>query len=396
MPIPVEDYVMDPGVDPTSTFGGYAPTLNQMVSLETPNSYRGMTIYSTTTPAVTGQPTGYPTNWYAWNKRNLWINPTTGEISVYTTLGGWTTPGFALGTIDGAALADYTVDISKLDPGTSHALQIIRVKASGTEFEFIDPATLYAPGTFNISVITPGADGTMAVSSGGTTQWVNATTYIGTAIAPTIAGVISTAYDYTDASITDYDAGVQFGAIATQVYYFNGTSKVWGYADTLLRNGQVALAKLNVTAETGLNLLRVNAGHTAVESVPATVATAPAFAARQYATTVPNQITIDAGAPSPTGLLTFPHGLTVSGVATMPTKVRFVYVQVVARNGYAIGDEYPVELITFGTNSGNRGADTTNVYYYQDSNVGTVKAKNANTTAAYVNGDVRLKAYAEL
>ena len=80
----------------------------------------------------------------------------------------------------------------------------------------------------------------------------------------------------------------------------------------------------------------------------------------------------------------------------MPTKVRFVYVQVVARNGYAIGDEYPVELITFGTNSGNRGADTTNVYYYQDSNVGTVKAKNANTTAAYVPADVRLKAYAEL
>ena len=60
MPTPVEDYVMDPGVDPTSTFGGYAPTLNQMVTLETPNAYRGMTVYSETAPAVVGQPVGYP------------------------------------------------------------------------------------------------------------------------------------------------------------------------------------------------------------------------------------------------------------------------------------------------------------------------------------------------
>lgn len=395
MPTPVEDYVMDPGVDPTSTFGGYAPTLNQMVSLETPNSYRGMTVYSSTAPAVTGQPTGYPTNWYAWNKRNLWINSSTGALSVYVTGSGWITPGFANNTLDGVALKDSSVNITKFLPGTGNGFKIIRVNAGGTAFEFIDPATLYAPGTFNISVITPGADGTMAVSSGGITQWVNATTYIGTAIAPTIAGVISTAYAYTDAAITDYDAGVQFGAIASQVYYFNGTSKVWGYADTLLRTASVALGTLNVTAETGLNILRVNAGHTAVESVNSDVLFDAAFTARMYATPPASQVTFD---PYTYGVhsATYVHGIKLNGLAAIPSQVRWVLIPAAAIGVAAAGDEIAIECFESTNGSKLRSciANTTSI-----SMASTVTPSGVNWTLFGVNINSttwKIKAYASI
>ena len=381
MPTPVEDYVMDPGVDPTSTFGGYAPTLNQMVSLETPNSYRGMTVYSSTAPAVTGQPTGYPTNWYAWNKRNLWINSSTGALSVYVTGSGWTTPGFANNTLDGVALKDSSVNIFKLDPGTGNGFKIIRVNASGNTFEFIDPATLYAPGTFNISVITPGADGTMAVSSGGTTQWVNATTYIGTAIAPTIAGVISTAYAYTDASIADYDATVQVGAIASQVYYFNGTSKVWGYADTLLRNNQVAISKLAAGSGNAGKVVGVNAAGTAMElrSAFAGVSTLIAL-------------------PAPGASIT-PY---VHGYITPPSSVRWVIVCQSADAGYTPNDELDLSNV-FGNDSSTvipAFTPWTNTLslFMTASNHGTVFVNKATGTgmgfpAAITYTNWRLKAY---
>jgi len=380
MPTPVEDYVMDPGVDPTSTFGGYAPTLNQMVSLETPNSYRGMTVYSTTAPAVTGQPTGYPTNWYAWNKRNLWINPTTGQIAVYVTGSGWITPGFAINTLDGAALKDSSVNITKILPGTGNAFKIIRVNAGGTSFEFIDPASLYAPGTFNISVITPGADGTMAVSSGGTTQWVNSTTYIGTAIAPTIAGVISTAYAYTDAQITDYDASVQVGAIASQVYYFNGTSKVWGYADTLLRDNYVQVAKLAAGTGNAGKIVGVNSAGTAIEL---------RNAASSASTTV--------ALPTPGNAVTpILHGF---GVA--PTFVRWVLVCVAAENGYAIDDEVDISAaITLNSYADNPAFSTRadiNKLYCRASNDGAVNAIMYNATTGILSvityASWRLKVY---
>jgi len=368
---------MDPGVDPTSTFGGYAPTLNQMVSLETPNSYRGMTVYSTTAPTVTGQPTGYPTNWYAWNKRNLWINSSTGALSVYVTGSGWITPGFATNTLDGAALKDSSVNITKILAGTGNAFKIIRVNAGGS-FEFIDPASLYAPGTFNISVITPGADGTMAVSSGGTTQWVNATTYIGTAIAPTIAGVISTAYAYTDAQIADYDAGVQFGAIATQVYYFNGTSKVWGYADTLLRDGQVPIAKLAVGTGNAGKVIGVNAAGTAMElrSAFAGVSTLIAL-------------------PAPGASIT-PY---VHGYLTPPSSVRWVVVCQTANAGYTPNDELDLSNVFANDSSTVIPAFTpwTNTLslFMNAANHGTVFVNNPTTglPSALTYANWRLKAY---
>ena len=73
------DYQFEPGND-LSAFGVYSTALLQLVQLATPNAYHGGLIYSETTPAVTGQPTGYPTDWYSWHKRCVWVKPSTGAM----------------------------------------------------------------------------------------------------------------------------------------------------------------------------------------------------------------------------------------------------------------------------------------------------------------------------
>lgn len=82
---PTTDYTFDPGLDPTSVWGPYASMLLQYLQLATPNGYRGMVIVSPTTPATTGQPSGYPTNWYAWQQRCLWLNTTDGFLYAFNT-----------------------------------------------------------------------------------------------------------------------------------------------------------------------------------------------------------------------------------------------------------------------------------------------------------------------
>ena len=66
------------GIDPTSTFGGYASVLLQLIREAKPSSTYGMILFDTTAPDVTGA--------NAWRKRSIWVsllNPAQPTVNVY-------------------------------------------------------------------------------------------------------------------------------------------------------------------------------------------------------------------------------------------------------------------------------------------------------------------------
>lgn len=73
------------GIDPTSTFGGYASVLLQLIREAQPSSTYGMILFDTATPDVTGA--------NAWRKRCLWLDftdPAIPTVNVYReSSGGW-------------------------------------------------------------------------------------------------------------------------------------------------------------------------------------------------------------------------------------------------------------------------------------------------------------------
>ena len=152
------------GIDPTSTFGGYASVLLQLVREAYPSSTYGMILYDTTAPDVTG------TN--AWRKTCIWINLVppgdTPVISVWKEgmSPGWVniTSTIANGSIKTSMIADYNptqintgVTLPKLSPSGGAALDLIRVNATATNFEFVNIAGLITIGSIPIgSIITTG------------------------------------------------------------------------------------------------------------------------------------------------------------------------------------------------------------------------------------------------
>lgn len=147
-----EEQVFTAGADLTPTLGSPAALIEQAVELALPTSYRGLVIYSETTPATSGQPSGYPTGWYEWHKRCLWLKPSTGEIFRWNG----TTWALAIArpganTIGTSALIDNSVTIAKLNPAGGEQYQILRIRADETAFEYIDAADLFGPNEIAIS-----------------------------------------------------------------------------------------------------------------------------------------------------------------------------------------------------------------------------------------------------
>ena len=147
-----EEQVFTAGADLTPTLGSPAALIEQAVELALPTSYRGLVIYSETTPATSGQPSGYPTGWYEWHKRCLWLKPSTGEIFRWNG----TTWALAIArpganTIGTSALIDNSVTIAKLNPAGGEQYQILRIRADETAFEYIDAADLFGPNEVAIS-----------------------------------------------------------------------------------------------------------------------------------------------------------------------------------------------------------------------------------------------------
>lgn len=144
------DYIFNEGLDPTGIFTAPQTTaLLSMIRLAMPNAYRGNVINATTTPATSGQPTGYPAGWYEWQKRCLWYNPGTGHLYGYRTGLGWDTIKLTAGAITTDEIANKAVTVQKINPGSS--LWILRTNTAATAAEWAPLSTVLGSQTVNIS-----------------------------------------------------------------------------------------------------------------------------------------------------------------------------------------------------------------------------------------------------
>lgn len=173
------------GIDPTSTFGGYASVLLQLIRQAIPSSTYGMVLFDTTAPDVTGS--------NAWRKTCVWLNltnPNTPTVNVYKegTSPGWVNTNVIIAdnSISTSMIKDYNpatpntgVTLPKLAPIGGAALQLIRVNATATAFEFVSLAGLVTVGSIPVgSLITtgipPGELRFAGVFGPTTAQWLTA------------------------------------------------------------------------------------------------------------------------------------------------------------------------------------------------------------------------------
>lgn len=143
------------GIDPTSTFGGYASVLLQLIREAKPSSTYGMILFDTTAPDVTGA--------NAWRKRSIWVsllNPALPTVNVYReSAPGWVNVNDVISpnTITTAMIQNAAVTLAKLSTAGGTANQLIRVNAGGTAFEFVSLSSLVTTGSIPVgSLITTG------------------------------------------------------------------------------------------------------------------------------------------------------------------------------------------------------------------------------------------------
>jgi hypothetical protein len=144
------------GIDPTSTFGGYASVLLQLVRQAIPSSTYGMVLFDLTAPDVTGS--------NAWRKTCVWLNLTLPDFPTVNVYKEGTSPGWvntnviiANGSISTAMIINGAVTLPKLSVSGGAALQLIRVNATNTAFEFVSLASLVTVGSIPVgSIITTG------------------------------------------------------------------------------------------------------------------------------------------------------------------------------------------------------------------------------------------------
>jgi hypothetical protein len=163
------------GINPTATFGGYASVLLQLIRQAIPSSTYGMILFDTTAPDVTGS--------NAWRKTCVWLNLTNPNIPTVNVYKEGTSPGWVNvnniignGAITTAMIANGAVTLPKLSVSGGAALQLIRVNATNTAFEFVSLASLVTVGSILPSAISgiavsPGTFRVLANLNGGTTTW---------------------------------------------------------------------------------------------------------------------------------------------------------------------------------------------------------------------------------
>lgn len=307
-----EEQVFTGGADLTPTFGANAALIEQAIELATTTSYRGLVIYSDTTPATSGEPSGYPTGWYEWHKRCLWLKPSTGEVF------RWNGTTWALAvakpgsnTIGTAALIDNSVTIAKLNPSTGQQYQVIRVNAGETAFEYIDASDLFGNNEIDIAKISGSSLGSYVLTR-------NATSKAWTAFDS------ATIINLFGANEFPVDSLARGSAMQVPMVNSGGTAITWSSVVAGIGDGALSLAKLQpVVADAG-KYLRRNPTTGVVESVALTTPTTPNIQQ------VTNEI---ATLPTAGTATSSAHGFT-----SIPTFVTGFLVCVTADAGYAIGD----------------------------------------------------------
>ena len=163
------------GINPTATFGGYASVLLQLIRQAIPSSTYGMILFDTTAPDVTGS--------NAWRKTCVWLDLTLPDFPTVNVYKEGTSPGWvntnniiANSSISTAMIINGAVTLAKLSVSGGAALQLIRVNATNTAFEFVSLASLVTVGSILPAAISgiavaPGTFRVLANLNGGTTTW---------------------------------------------------------------------------------------------------------------------------------------------------------------------------------------------------------------------------------
>lgn len=315
-----DDYLLDAGADLTPTFGAHAAQITQALELAVPNSYRGVVIVSETTPTTTGQPSGYPTNWYAWQKRCLWYKTSTKELFAFdgTT---WAlvkaTP--ANGSVGTAQLADGSVTIEKLGVGAGQQYQVQRINAAETGLEWIDAVELFGANEIAISKLSDSSVGYFVLTRNGPTK---AWTQFDSATLLSLFGSNEIPVDYL----------AHGSALQVPMMNAGATAVAWSSVVASIADGALPLAKLDAVVADAGKYLRRNPITGVVESVALAAPSTPNIQQ------VTNEIT---SLPAAGAATNSAHGL-----ATIPTFVTGFLVCVTADAGYAVGDV--VELSSIG------------------------------------------------
>jgi len=331
-----EEQVFTLGTDLTPTLGAGVALIEQAIELATTTSYRGLVIYSDTTPTTSGEPSGYPTGWYEWHKRCLWLKPSTGEVF------RWNGTTWALAvakpgsnTIGTAALIDNSVTIAKLNPSTGQQYQVIRVNAGETAFEYIDASDLFGNNEIDIAKISGSSLGSYVLTR-------NATSKAWTAFDS------ATIINLFGANEFPIDSLARGSALQVPMVNSGGTAITWAAVLSGIADGTLTLAKLQpVVADAG-KYLRRNLTTGAVEAVTLSTPVTPNIQRSSFeVVTLPS-----AGAPTATA-----HTLSAT-----PDIVHGCFVCTTIDQGYAVGDCVPLGAVKL--DSGVGSADFSEAYLF--------------------------------
>lgn len=262
-----EEQVFTLGTDLTPTLGAGVALIEQAIELATTTSYRGLVIYSDTTPATSGEPSGYPTGWYEWHKRCLWLKPSTGEVFQWNgTTWALSIAKPGANTITGSMIASATIPISKFLPGTGSSLKVIRVNLGESAFEYIAPADLFAANSIAISKLEGTTNGsyvlTRADSSKSWTLFDSAT----------IVGLFNS---------NEFPVDYLIRGSALQVPMTNaaGTAVTWASVLTGIADYTIPLTKISKTVADAGKWLKVQPdGSLLAETLPTSSSAAVNFA----------------------------------------------------------------------------------------------------------------------
>jgi len=214
----------------------------QAIQEAKPASGLGILIYQSTTPDVSTY-TEYATF--------IWINTTTTELKYWN--------GTSWQLITGkASISDASVTISKLAVTGGTALQLIRVNAAATAFEFVNPADLFSTNSFPLNKLVNAAGAGYVMYSGGGGVWSSS-------LLTTLLDAWLLTKDIPAKDVTD----VTGEALPNQVMYFPASfdSAEFAYVEALLRNNQTPTGKLQFAAGSAGKFAKVNAGGTDLEYV---------------------------------------------------------------------------------------------------------------------------------
>ena len=331
-----EEQVFTLGTDLTPTLGAGVALIEQAIELATTTSYRGLVIYSETTPATSGEPSGYPTGWYEWHKRCLWLKPSTGEVFRWngtTWALGVSKPG--TGTITGSMVSSATLEVSKLKPDAGSSLKLIRVNLGESAFEYVAAADAFAANSIPISKLDGTSSGSFVLTrSAGSKSW----TLFDSATIISLFGANEFPIDYIERG----------SALQVPMVNSGGTAIAWSSVVAGIADGTLTLAKLQpVVADAG-KYLRRNLTTGAVEAVTLSTPVTPNIQRSSFeVVTLPS-----AGAPTATA-----HTLSAT-----PDVVHGCFVCTTIDQGYAIGDCVPLGAVKL--DSGVGSADFSEAYLF--------------------------------